>query len=105
MAYDFFENYCADIDHFFSRTGDISSENDPEKKPEKSFDPALFDVTKIPVDDFANQITIDDFEIFKKITPEEVSDTWQMIDVIISTIMVLTTITSLFYYSVFSTLR
>ena len=53
-------------------------------------------MTKIPVDDFANQITIDDFEIFKKITPEEVSDTWQMIDVIISTIMVLTTITSLF---------
>ena len=50
---------------------------DPLKKPEKSFDPALFDVTKIPVDDFANQITIDDFEIFKKITPEEVSDTWQ----------------------------
>ena len=42
-------------------------------QPEKSFDPALFDVTKIPVDDFANQITIDDFEIFKRITPDEVN--------------------------------
>jgi len=42
-------------------------------QPEKSFDPALFDVTKIPVDDFANQITIDDFEIFKRITPDELS--------------------------------
>ena len=39
---------------------------------EKSFDPALFDVTRIPVNDFANQITLDDFEIFKRITPEEV---------------------------------
>lgn len=40
---------------------------------EKSFDPALFDVTRIPVNDFANQITLDDFEIFKRITPEELN--------------------------------
>lgn len=51
----------------------MDQSNHLNDQPEKSFDPALFDVTKIPVDDFANQITIDDFEIFKRITPDEVS--------------------------------
>ena len=62
--YDQFSDSDMDFDTDFDTKNDQS---------EKSFDPALFDVTRIPVDDFANQITLDDFEIFKKITPEEVS--------------------------------
>ena len=56
--------------HFFSKMNRLISGVDLDD--EKSFDPALFDVTRIPVNDFANQITLDDFEIFKRITPEEV---------------------------------
>ena len=56
---------------YFLRKGEpLKDDND-----QKSFDPALFDVTRIPVDDFANQITLDDFDYFKRITPEEVSCT------------------------------
>ena len=53
------------------------TEWDPQSddEDEKKFDPALFDVTKIPVNDFANQITRDDYDIFKKITTEEVGTT------------------------------
>ena len=59
----------SDSEMDFDTRVDFDTKND---QSEKSFDPALFDVTRIPVDDFANQITLDDFEIFKKITPEEV---------------------------------
>ena len=61
----FFRNnhYYQKMNHFISGV---------DLDDEKSFDPALFDVTRIPVNDFANQITLDDFEIFKRITPEEV---------------------------------
>ena len=40
---------------------------------EKAFDPVLFDVTRIPCDEIANQITLDDFAVFQSIRPEEVS--------------------------------
>ena len=43
---------------------------------EKTFDPVLFDVTRIPCEDIANQITKDDFEVFQSIRPEEVSLTF-----------------------------
>ena len=36
------------------------------------FDPVLFDVTRIPADDIATQITRDDFEVFQNIRPDEV---------------------------------
>ena len=39
---------------------------------EKMFDPVLFDVTRIPADDIATQITRDDFEVFQNIRPDEV---------------------------------
>ena len=55
-----------------SEWDELGQECNSDDEEEKKFDPALFDVTKIPVNDFANQITRDDFEIFKKITTEEV---------------------------------
>lgn len=39
---------------------------------EKMFDPVLFDVTRIPADDIATQITKEDFEVFQNIRPDEV---------------------------------
>ena len=51
----------------------------PRRRPmasdggEKTFDPVLFDVTRIPCEDIANQITKDDFQVFQGIRPEEVN--------------------------------
>ena len=39
---------------------------------EKTFDPVLFDVTRIPSEDIATQITAEDFAVFQAIRPEEV---------------------------------
>ena len=68
--------FCQKLPKFFKTTIFFSKMNHfisgVDLDDEKSFDPALFDVTRIPVNDFANQITLDDFEIFKRITPEEV---------------------------------
>jgi len=45
---------------------------------EKAFDPVLFDVTRIPCDEIANQITLDDFAVFQSIRPEELTSVaWQ----------------------------
>lgn len=45
---------------------------------EKTFDPVLFDVTRIPCEDIANQITKDDFQVFQGIRPEELTSVgWQ----------------------------
>ncbi|CAG5085659.1 Oidioi.mRNA.OKI2018_I69.PAR.g10958.t1.cds [Oikopleura dioica] len=40
---------------------------------EKMFDPVLFDVTRIPADDIATQITKEDFEVFQNIRPDELT--------------------------------
>ena len=40
---------------------------------EKAFDPVLFDVTRISAEEIAEQITKDDFEVFRFIQPDEVT--------------------------------
>lgn len=40
---------------------------------EKTFDPVLFDVTRIPADDIAMQITKNDFQVFRNIQPDELT--------------------------------
>ena len=39
---------------------------------EKAFDPVLFDVTRISAEEIAEQITKDDFQVFRFIQPDEV---------------------------------
>ena len=40
---------------------------------EKAFDPVLFDVTRISAEEIAEQITRDDFQVFRFIQPDEVT--------------------------------
>ena len=43
---------------------------------EKAFDPVLFDVTRISAEEIAEQITKDDFQVFRCIQPDEVKFTF-----------------------------
>lgn len=56
-----------------SNSGESSEEDEVDATNEKKFDAALFEVQKVPAEEFAQQLTLLDLAVFKSIHPDELS--------------------------------